>query len=188
MMNLPAHPLDLLFVADQGVDLIGERVRRWRPMRGHAFMEQVEASARPKLVLSGTQHCIQFDGKTHLCFRAFDVPKGPHTFVFVCRTKEGLLLDSQHAGPVVKAPSGHWQIYETVQDTYLPINGDTTLGSNYYGNGGFLKGEIAAFGYKQGILDRPQREYLYMLLNQKLGEAEKGFWSFHIPKPKWWRV
>lgn len=187
MMNLPQMPLDLLFEADRQITLEGQFVRRWHPVKGKgAFLEQPEGKHQPKLIVSGDQPVIRFDGKSqHLFFRAFGAEKGPHTFIFACRTQSGLLFDSQHGGPTVPAPKAHWQVYEVIQDSEMPINGETVLGANYYGNAGFLKGDIAAIGYKQGILARGQRQYIKKLFEAKLGEAEKGYWSFHIPKPQW---
>jgi hypothetical protein len=178
-------PLDLLFYADHGVSLIGQQVRFWHPFIGKPFMEQTDEAARPKLVLSGKQPVIRFSGKQCLNFRGFGVEKGPHSFFFVCRTKRGTLLDSQANDILVPAEKMHWQVYEVIQDSPFPIN-ETVLGADYYGKAEFLHGDIAAFGYKRGILQKGQREYMHKLLEKKLGEAEKGFWSIHIPKPKWW--
>lgn len=185
MITGPALPLDLLFYADYGLTLIGQRVRYWHPVIGKAFLEQTEDSAQPALVLSGLQPVIRFDGKRqHLNFRGFGASKGPHTFLFAVRSRGGILLDSQANDILIPAQKTHWEVLEVIQDSPLPIN-ETVLGADYYGKAGFLQGEIAAFGYRKGILNRGQREYMRKLFQQKLGEAEKGFWSFHIPKPRW---
>lgn len=186
MINSPSVPLDFLFYADHGLTLTGQQVRFWHPYIGKPFLEQTDEAARPRLVLSGKQPVIRFDGKgQHLNFRGFGQEKGPHSFFFVCRTKKGTLLDSQANDILIPAKKMQWQVYEVIQDSPMPIN-ETVLGADYYGQADFLQGDIAAFGYKRGIFQKGQREYIYKLLSKKLGEAEKGFWSIHIPKPKWW--
>lgn len=186
MLPPPIIPLDLLFYADQGVDLTGDSVRRVRAVKGSAFLEQEDAEDQPVLALSGMQPVLRFKGRQHLKFRGFGWQKGPHSFFIVCRTKSGLLLDVQANEIQIPAKRAHWQVLEVIQDSELPIN-EATLGAIYHGRANHLKGDIAAFGYKNGILQRGQREYVHKLLGQKLGEAEKGFWSFHIPKPRFFR-
>lgn len=190
MIITPNIPLDLLFETERGLTLDGDRVTRWHPVKGKVFLEQPEVCAQPRLVLSGAQPVVRFDGHVnHLIFQGFHSPKGPHTFIFAIRPKGGILLDSQHGGPKVtvkKVPvDAHWRVFEVVQDTELPINGQTVLGSDYYGDSGFFEGDISTFGYKRGILQKGQREYLQKLFDKKFGENPCNEWIIRIKKPAW---